>query len=113
MGSITGIVLHDSACPEIKKAGCDFFLRKDGTVLPSNDFLDDDHIHVCIEGDFSEPVENQPLVREQMFVLVKLVLKLSSTFEFDPQQLIAHGDTCPGEEFPWHELKIRIDRPPH
>lgn len=113
MGSITGIVLHDSACPEMKTAGCDFFVCKDGTVIPSNDFLDDDHIHVCIEGDFSKPVSNPGLVREQLFVLVKLVLKLSSAFEFDPQQLIAHGDTCPGEEFPWYDLKIRIDRPPH
>jgi hypothetical protein len=108
-----GIVLHHSACPEINGTGYDFYVHKDGTVVTSNDFLDDDHIHVCVEGDFSEPVDNVGVVREQMFVLVKLMLRLSSAFEFDPERVVAHGDECPGEEFPWHELKIRIDRPPH
>ena len=110
---INGIVLHGSDCPDLDQNGYDFYLCRDGTVIPSNDFRDDDHLHVCIEGDFSAPIENQALVREQMFVLVKLVLRLASLFEFDPQQMIAHGDHCPGEQFPWHELKIRIAAPPH
>jgi hypothetical protein len=111
--AISGVILHDSACPEMRISGYDFYLRKDGTVVPSNDFRDDEYLHVCIEGDFSAPLENTSVVREQMFCLVKLVLRLASLFDFDPQQIIAHGDTCPGEEFPWHELKVRIDRPPH
>lgn len=113
MGEFAGVVLHDSACPARTRAGFDFYVCKDGTVVTSQDFLDDEHIHVCVEGDFSVPVTNTGLVREQMFVLVKLVLRLASAFKFDPERLIAHGDQCPGEEFPWHELKIRIDRPPH
>ncbi|ASS75073.1 hypothetical protein CIG75_08830 [Tumebacillus algifaecis] len=82
-------------------------------MVTSQDFLDDDHVHVCVEGDFSAPLENSELVREQIFVLVKLVIRLASAFKFDPEKMMAHGDLCPGVEFPWHELKIRIDRPPH
>jgi hypothetical protein len=108
-----GIVLHHSACPDINRSGYDFYIRKDGTVMPSQDFLDDEYIHVCVEGDFNESIEDYALVREQMFVLVKLILRLSSAFSIDPEKLIAHGDACPGVEFPWHELKIRIGRPPH
>ncbi|PWK14435.1 peptidoglycan recognition protein family protein [Tumebacillus permanentifrigoris] len=112
----SGIVLHDSGCPNVRsKAGYDFFVGRDGLVTPSNDFTDDDHLHVCVEGDFDDPIpaEEYLLVREQMFTLVKLVLRLASLFEFDPQSMSAHGDTCPGEEFPWHDLKVRIGRPPH
>jgi len=110
---ISGIVLHDSVCPDLKRLGYDFFVCRDGTVLPSQKMRDDDHLHVYVEGDFSQPIENEPLVREQIFVLVKLVLRLASLFEFDPQQMMAHGDHCPGEQFPWHELKIRVAAPPH
>ncbi|MCX7569069.1 hypothetical protein OS242_03705 [Tumebacillus sp. DT12] len=108
-----GIVLHDSACPDINGSGFDFLVCRDGTVIPSNQFRDDDHIHVCVEGDFSTLADDPGVVREQMFVLVKLMLRLSSAFEMDPGKVSAHGDDCPGEYFPWHELKIRIDRPPH
>ena len=111
--SIAGVVLHDSACPEIKRYGYDFCVCRDGTVISSDAFRDDDHIHVCIEGDFSKPLDDVWLVREQVFVFVKLMLRLSSLFEFDATQLSAHGDGCPGAEFPWHELKVRVDRPPH
>lgn len=111
----SGIVLHDSSCPILKRSGYDFYIGRDGIVTPSNDFTDDDHLHVVVEGDFSAPIraKEYPVIREQMFTLVKLTLRLASLFEFDPQQLIAHGDTCPGEEFPWRDLKVRIGRPPH
>ncbi|MBL0387636.1 hypothetical protein JJB07_13430 [Tumebacillus sp. ITR2] len=111
----SGIVLHDSSCPTLRKSGYDFFVSRDGLVTPSNDFTDDDYLHVCVEGDFSRPIQTgeYPKVREQMFCLVKLAIRLASLFEFDPQAMIAHGDTCPGEEFPWMDLKVRVGRPPH
>lgn len=110
---INGVVLHDTACSEINGAGYDFYVCQDGTVRTSNTFRNDDHIHICVEGDFSQQIVNLGLVREQMFVLVKLMLRLASAFQFDPEKLMAHGDDCPGEQFPWYELKVRIDRPPH
>ncbi|MDB5084435.1 MAG: hypothetical protein JWN30_1321 [Bacilli bacterium] len=113
MSDILGIVLHDSDCEEIRTAGYDFYVCRDGTVIPSHQFTADDYLHIVIEGHFGAPRTDLGVLHEQMFVLVKLIIKLAKAFDMVPHEIISHGDECPGPEFPWHELTVRIDRLPH
>ncbi len=103
----TGIVIHHSACPSINGKGFDFFVAKDGTIIPSEAQTDPDYIHVCLEGDYSAlrtPLIPQQI--EQLFVLKKLLQRLLLTFELNADDLYPHTMTCPGERFPWSELVI-------
>lgn len=113
MSEIRGIILHDSQCKEIRETGYDFLICQDGTVIPTQNFTNDEYLHVVLEGEFSETRTDLGVLHEQMFVLVKLILRLSKAFDMVPRDIIAHEDHCPGSEFPWHELTIRMDRLPH
>lgn len=102
-----GVVLHHSVCPSINGKGYDFYITAAGTIVPSFEETSPDYIHICVEGDFSKgaaPLSKER--REQLFVLHKLLLKLSELHGFAPGDLHAHDDTCPGRRFPWSELVI-------
>ncbi|PYI54978.1 peptidoglycan recognition protein family protein [Paenibacillus flagellatus] len=102
-----GITIHHSVCSSINGRGYDFYVTRDGTIVPSADATEASRIHICVEGDFSRPEEAASgQAREQVFVVQKLVLRLAETFGLDPGDLISHTDGCPGAYFPWSELVI-------
>jgi hypothetical protein len=104
----SGIVLHQSACSSINGKGYDFYIAKNGTIIPSSVQTDPAYIHICLEGDFSVPMA-EPLSleqKEQLFLLNKLILRLSQTFQFKPSELRPHSISCPGAYFPWSQLVI-------
>ncbi|TNJ67406.1 N-acetylmuramoyl-L-alanine amidase [Paenibacillus hemerocallicola] len=103
----TGITIHQSVCTAINGKGYDFYITRDGTIIPASESTDPTRIHICVEGDFSRPEETvSGLMEEQFFILQKLVQRISETFGFQPVDLISHTDKCPGKHFPWSELVI-------
>lgn len=105
-----GIVIHHSVCSSINGKGYDFFITKQGSIISSSDQTDPLYLHLCLEGDFSRPLEDyDPAEREQLFILGKLVLKLSQMFEIEQEDVFPHTHTCPGSLFPWSQLVISPD----
>lgn len=101
-----GIILHHSVCPSINGKGYDFFITAEGSVIPAAERTDLHFIHVCLEGDFSS-LKHEPLLnKDQFFVLLKLVLRLSAGYGFRPEDIYPHSFDCPGPYFPWGELVI-------
>ncbi|WP_248925378.1 N-acetylmuramoyl-L-alanine amidase [Paenibacillus hamazuiensis] len=102
-----GIVIHHSACPSINGKGYDFFISKNGTIIPASEQTDPHYIHICLEGDFHE---RRALLgapeKEQLFLLSKLIHRLSQTHGFEPDDIFPHTVSCPGKFFPWPELVI-------
>ncbi|WP_284640313.1 hypothetical protein [Paenibacillus silviterrae] len=102
-----GIIIHHSACYSINGKGYDFFIAKNGTIIPSSDQTDPLYIHICLEGDFSKAhSEFTSEEKEQLFLLNKLVVRLAETFQFKPNELFPHTISCPGTFFPWGQLVI-------
>ncbi|RKN84626.1 hypothetical protein [Paenibacillus ginsengarvi] len=102
-----GITIHQSYCSEINGKGYDFYITRNGDIVPSAESTDPERIHICVEGDFSRPEETASGYREEQFYIVrKLVLRLAETFGFEAGNLISHTDCCPGKHFPWSELVI-------
>ncbi|MCZ8520581.1 MULTISPECIES: N-acetylmuramoyl-L-alanine amidase [Paenibacillus] len=102
-----GIVIHHSVCPAINGRGYDYFITKQGSILPASEQTDPLYIHICLEGDFSaRRTELSPEETEQFFVLGKLVLRLSSAHQFQPDDIFPHTVSCPGAFFPWSQLVI-------
>lgn len=99
-----GVVLHHSACPSINGKGFDYYVTKDGMIVPGSEPTAPDRIHVCVEGDYGAEAELLPA--EQLFMLQKLLLKLSELHGFESSELQPHNAACPGMRFPWHELVI-------
>ncbi|WP_166239275.1 N-acetylmuramoyl-L-alanine amidase [Paenibacillus turpanensis] len=109
-----GVVVHHSACPNINGKGYDYYVTKDGGIIPGSVETDPDFIHICIEGDFQEaalPLDDA--LRNQLFVACKLIVRLSQTYGFSAQELYPHALECPGRYFPWSELVISISPDPH
>lgn len=104
-----GVVLHHSACPSINGKGFDFYVTKDGLIVPGSEQAAPDRLHVCVEGDFSSGSQLlSAQQREQFFVLQNLLLQLAGFHGFDASDLLPHGDDCPGRRFPWRELVISL-----
>jgi hypothetical protein len=104
-----GILLHHSACPSINGKGFDFFIAKDGAIIPSPEQTDAQYIHICLEGDFSTaPDLHSSELIEQLFILNKLISRLSSALGIHKDALIAHDSNCPGRCFPWPKLVISL-----
>ncbi|XOK63849.1 N-acetylmuramoyl-L-alanine amidase [Paenibacillus elgii] len=102
-----GIVIHHSACSSINGKGYDYFIAKNGDIIPSSEQTDPLYIHLCLEGDFSGPhAVRTPAEKEQLFLMNKLILRLSKTYGFQPDDIFPHSITCPGGEFPWSQLVI-------
>lgn len=104
---VVGVVVHHSACPAINGKGFDFFIQKNGSIIPSAYPTDPSFVHICLEGDYADPAY-PPLTesKEQLFLFVKLVLRLSLTLGFDPTDIFPHDNECPGKAFPWSRLVI-------
>lgn len=103
----TGITIHHSVCTSINGKGYDFYITRDGVVIPASEPTDPTRIHICVEGDFSRRDEAwSGCQEEQIFILQKLVLRLSDMFGFAPGDLLPHAEGCPGKHFPWAELVI-------
>lgn len=104
---VVGIIVHHSACPAINGRGFDYYIAKNGTIIPAPYPTDPSFIHICLEGDFSGPLyAESPQVKEQMFLFVKLALRLSETLGFPPGDWFPHDSMCPGPHFPWSQLVI-------
>lgn len=102
-----GIVIHHSACSAINGKGFDFMIFSNGSIIPSQTPTDPDFIHICLEGDFSDPLYGQrPEAKEQLFLLQKLALRLSETLQIPQGEVYSHTDNCPGPHFPWSQLVI-------
>lgn len=105
----TGFTIHHSACPSINGKGYDFLITRMGTIIPSSEPVDSEYFHICLEGDFSVPID--PLsheLREQLFIAVKLILRLCEAYELSFDRLYPHALTCPGRYFPWAELVLSM-----
>jgi len=104
---VVGIIVHHSVCPAINGKGYDFFITKSGSILPAPYPTDTSYIHICLEGDFSEPLHaEKPETKEQLFLLLKLAVRLSERLDFKPGDLFPHTVECPGIAFPWSRLVI-------
>lgn len=102
-----GIVIHHSACSSINGKGYDYFIAKNGDIIPSSEQTDPLYIHLCLEGDFSGPrAVRTPAEKEQLFLMNKLILRLAKTYGFQPDDIFPHSITCPGGDFPWAQLVI-------
>jgi hypothetical protein len=102
-----GIILHHSICPAINGKGYDFFITREGAIIPSAEQTDPLYIHVCLEGSFTDV--NQAVIveqKEQLFVLHKLLLRLTDTFRLQAADIFPHTISCPGASFPWSQLVI-------
>jgi len=104
---VVGIVIHHSVCSAINGKGYDFYITRSGSILPAPYPTDTSYIHICLEGDFSDPhYAGKPEAREQLFLLLKLVVRLSERLQFKPEDLFPHDKECPGRAFPWSQLVI-------
>lgn len=103
----TGIIIHNSACPSINGKGYDFFISKDGSIMPASEQTEPSFIHICLEGDYSLSHQSLNLAqKEQIFLLTKLIYQLCSSFGLTAEDVYPHRRTCPGAYFPWSELVI-------
>jgi hypothetical protein len=124
----SGVILHHSVCPSINGKGYDFYITEQAGIIPATLRTDPNYIHICLEGDFSSippksvsrdashaddhtsnSVEHPPILPDrklQLFVLNKLLLRLSARFDFPADSVYTHSPTCPGASFPWGELVI-------
>lgn len=102
-----GIIVHHSACSAINGKGYDYLILKNGSIISASQPTDPNYIHICLEGDFSQPSAawSQEAV-EQMFLLVKLSLRLSGLLRFTMKDIFSHSAECPGAFFPWSMLVI-------
>jgi hypothetical protein len=102
-----GVVIHHSVCPSINGKGYDFFIAKNGMIIPASEQTDSFFIHICLEGDYSRSRNSvNPDEIEQLFLLKKLILKLAQKHHFSPNEVYPHSASCPGKLFPWSELVI-------
>jgi hypothetical protein len=102
-----GVILHHSVCSSINGKGYDYFITRQGTILPAPEQTDPNFIHVCLEGDFGSITRPfDAMLKEQLFVLQKLLLRLSETYGFKEEAFFSHTTGCPGARFPWSELVI-------
>ncbi|MBP1155216.1 MULTISPECIES: hypothetical protein [unclassified Paenibacillus] len=102
-----GIVIHHSVCPTINGKGYDFFIARNGVIIPSSEQTDPLYLHICIEGDYSvHRASYSKEEKEQLFLLNKLILKLSDMYKFHPSDIFPHTILCPGRFFPWSQLVI-------
>jgi len=105
-----GIIIHHSVCPSINGKGYDFFISRDGTIIPASEQTDPLYIHICVEGDFSEPRYSYTVKeKEQLFILNKLIIRLAEAWRFQPDDIFPHSISCPGAFFPWSQLVISPD----
>ncbi|MCS7462423.1 N-acetylmuramoyl-L-alanine amidase [Paenibacillus doosanensis] len=105
-----GVVIHHSACSSINGKGYDFFIARDGSIIPASEQTDPLYIHICLEGDYSEPRRAfTAQEKEQLFVLNKLILRLAEKHEFQSDDIFPHTISCPGGYFPWSQLVISPD----
>ncbi|RAV18568.1 N-acetylmuramoyl-L-alanine amidase [Paenibacillus contaminans] len=102
-----GIIIHDSACSSINGKGYDFYIAKNGSIVPASSRTDKAYIHICLEGDFARSFSGSvPEVKEQIFLLSKLILRVSRLYDFSYERIFPHSRHCPGKYFPWAELVI-------
>lgn len=102
-----GIIVHHSACAAINGKGYDYLILKNGSIIPASEPTDPNYVHICLEGDFSQPAAALAAETiEQMFLLVKLSLRLSTLLQFSMKDIHPHSGECPGSFFPWPMLVI-------
>jgi hypothetical protein len=105
-----GVILHHSVCPSINGKGYDFYIDRSSNIIPAYEPTDTEYIHICVEGDFSNPLEAvSHEAKEQLFVLKKLILRLTLRFHFSYSNVFHHTEGCPGRYFPWPELVISLE----
>ncbi|WP_438445558.1 hypothetical protein [Gorillibacterium sp. sgz5001074] len=106
-----GVVVHHSVCPSINGKGYDFFIMKNGIIIPSSVQTEPGYVHICLEGDFAGMAGAElgsPERKEQLFLFQKLVIRLSRTLGFPLDHIQSHTESCPGKGFPWAELVISV-----
>lgn len=108
--AVLGIIIHHSACSSINGKGFDYLITKQGAVIPAQEQTDPQYLHLCVEGDFSEDAKgessSEQLLQEQLFVLEKMILRLSMIYNLSLDSVYSHHPSCPGEKFPWSKLVI-------
>ncbi len=100
-----GVIIHHSACPCINGKGFDYYVTRQGVVIPGKEATDPDYIHLCIEGDFDRE-QLTPEIREQLFTATRLIARLAEAHGAAAFELYPHAESCPGSHFPWSELVI-------
>ncbi|WP_199623166.1 hypothetical protein [Paenibacillus alkalitolerans] len=103
----TGFTIHHSACPSINGKGFDFLITRQGTIIPSAKPTEIDHLHICLEGDFSVKVSGDQM-KEQLFIATKLIMRLCEAYHLSFEHMHPHTLTCPGRHFPWAELVLSM-----
>jgi hypothetical protein len=105
-----GIIIHHSMCHSMNGKGFDFYICRDGTIIPAIEQTDPLYIHVCLEGSFLEARNGLSAEeKEQLFLLSKLTLRLAGMYRFETDDLFPHTLSCPGAFFPWSQLVISPD----
>jgi hypothetical protein len=105
----TGFIIHHSACPSINGKGYDFLITREGAIIPCLEPTDPERLHICLEGDFSEGRDlTAGDLKVQLFLAVKLILRLCEAYELSFENMHPHTLTCPGRHFPWAELVLSM-----
>ncbi len=105
-----GVIVHHSTCPSINGKGFDFYIDRTSNIIPAYEPMESEFIHICLEGDFSNPLEATSVeAKEQCFVVNKLIMRLAIRFQFPPHHVFPHANDCPGKYFPWTELVISLE----
>lgn len=106
----TGFVIHHSVCGSINGKGYDFFVTREGIVIPAAEPTEPGgRLHICLEGDFSHRSgAEHKAAEEQLFVAAKLIARLAAASGVSANEVYPHGDECPGGRFPWAKLVLSL-----
>jgi N-acetyl-anhydromuramyl-L-alanine amidase AmpD len=72
--------------------------------------VNEQSIGICLVGDFTRQAPSA----QQLEALVVLLRGLMEQFRIPPERVLGHGDIageqseCPGERFPWEELRKQL-----
>ncbi len=105
----TKVVIHHSACSSINGKGYDYFITKAGAVIPAAQPTEPTSLHICVEGDFSNPhYGNDPSLQEQLFIAAKFLHRILYVYGLNASDVAPHHEECPGSGFPWGKLVLSI-----
>ena len=110
MRQYKGIIVHHSVCHSINGKGYDYFISRSGQVIPGSEPVDADYVHICLEGNFNQALDEQDdAIAEQIFMLQKWITLLYRRHPYMQEDILPHGEHCPGVHFPWAKLVISLE----
>jgi len=107
---VTGVVIHHSVCSSINGKGYDFYISKEGAILPASEPTEPGgRLHICLEGNFALPETLRTTeAQEQLFLALKLISQVAEENDLPATPVMPHSGECPGALFPWEQLVLSM-----